>query len=132
MAMYCAVGIDLGATYTCVGVWTNGCVEISANDQGNRTTPSYVAITETERLIGDAATNQVARTPENTNFDAKSLIGRKFADLIVLADIKLWPFKVEASQGDRPIIVVSVERYRVLSCAVCDALVSCLRMLSII
>eukprot|EP00927_Polykrikos_kofoidii_P050029 TRINITY_DN4398_c0_g1_i5.p1 TRINITY_DN4398_c0_g1~~TRINITY_DN4398_c0_g1_i5.p1 ORF type:complete len:648 (-),score=150.57 TRINITY_DN4398_c0_g1_i5:83-1963(-) len=101
-----AIGIDLGTTYSCVAVWKSGGVEVIANDQGNRVTPSYVAFTETERLIGDSAKNQVARNPENTIFDAKRLIGRKFQDPIVQADMKLWPFKVIAGADDKPLIVV--------------------------
>ncbi|XP_055389113.1 LOW QUALITY PROTEIN: heat shock 70 kDa protein-like [Condylostylus longicornis] len=103
-----AIGIDLGTTYSCVGVWKNDTVEIIANDQGNRTTPSYVAFTDTERLIGDAAKNQVARNPENTVFDAKRLIGRKFNEAAVQSDMKHWPFKVRSGEGDKPLIEVSV------------------------
>jgi len=104
-----AVGIDLGTTYSCVGVMKNDTVEIIANDQGNRTTPSYVAFTDTERLIGDAAKNQAARNPENTVFDAKRLIGRKFNDPIVQSDVKLWPFKVIPGANDKPVIQVTYQ-----------------------
>ena len=83
-----AVGIDLGTTFSCVGVWQNDRVEIIANDQGNRVTPSYVAFTDTERLLGDAARNQVAMNPENTLFDAKRFIGRRFTDTEIQEDMK--------------------------------------------
>merc|ERR1712057_44185 len=100
-----AVGIDLGTTYSCVGIWQNDRVEIIANDQGNRTTPSYVAFTDTERLIGDAAKNQCAMNPKHTVFDAKRLIGRKMADPVVHSDMKHWPFAVVA-EGEKPVIQV--------------------------
>ncbi|XP_059457473.1 heat shock cognate 70 kDa protein 2-like [Corylus avellana] len=102
-----AIGIDLGTTYSCVAVWRRDRVEIIVNDLGNRTTPSHVAFTRKERLVGDAAKNQIARNPDNSVFDAKRLIGRRFSDLLVQNDIKLWPFKVIEGPEDKPIIVVT-------------------------
>jgi L1 cell adhesion molecule like protein len=103
------VGLDLGTTYSCVGVWLNDRVEIVANDSGNRTTPSYVAFTEdSQRLIGEAAKAQSAMNPQNTIYDAKRLIGRKYSDPTVQSDMKHWPFKVKPDKNDKPQIVVEV------------------------
>ncbi|XP_045165243.2 heat shock protein 70 B2-like [Mercenaria mercenaria] len=106
-----AIGIDLGTTYSCVGVFQHGKVEIIANDQGNRTTPSYVAFTDSERLIGDAAKNQTAMNPTNTVFDAKRLIGRKFEDQSVQNDMKHWPFKV-VNEGGKPKVLAEYKGER--------------------
>jgi L1 cell adhesion molecule like protein len=118
------IGIDLGTTYSCVGVWQNGRVEIIANDQGSRITPSYVAWTsDDQRLIGDAAKNQASSNPENTVFDAKRMIGRKFSDPYVQADMKHWPFKVAEGEGGKPKIVVEAKGTKEFSAEEVSAMV---------
>ncbi|XP_043193294.1 endoplasmic reticulum chaperone BiP-like [Amphibalanus amphitrite] len=102
------IGIDLGTTYSCVGVFKNGRVEIIANDQGNRITPSYVAFTKDERLIGDAAKNQLTSNPENTVFDVKRLIGREWTDKSVQSDLKYFPFKL-IEKNSKPHVRVEVD-----------------------
>jgi heat shock 70kDa protein 1/2/6/8 len=104
--MSSAIGIDLGTTYSCVGVWQNDRVEIVPNDQGNRTTPSYVAFTDSERMIGDAAKNQTAMNPKNTVFDTKRLIGRKFSDEKVQEDIKDLSYKVVSGKSEKAVVEV--------------------------
>ena len=101
------IGIDLGTTYSCVGVMQNGKVEILANDQGNRITPSYVAFTDEERLVGDAAKNQYAANPKRTVYDIKRMIGRKWSDKDVQADQKHFPFPVKNKDG-KPVVSVEV------------------------
>lgn len=99
------IGIDLGTTYSCVAVQRGGKVEIIANDQGNRITPSWVAFAGDERLVGDAAKNQAPQNPENTVFDAKRLVGRQFNDPDVQRDLKHWPFGL-VNKGGKPMIHV--------------------------
>jgi L1 cell adhesion molecule like protein len=96
-----AIGIDLGTTYSCVGVFKNNAVEIIANAMGNRTTPSWVSFTDTERLVGDSAKNSSASNPLNTIYDSKRFIGRKFSDNIVQQEIKNLPYKIIESDGDK-------------------------------
>jgi len=102
------IGIDLGTTYSCVGIYKNGRVEIVPNDQGNRITPSYVAFADDERLIGEAAKNQATINPSQTLFDIKRLIGRRYKDSTVQKDMKLLPFKI-VDKGSKPMIVVKVK-----------------------
>lgn len=101
------IGIDLGTTYSCVGVMQNGKVEILANDQGNRITPSYVAFNDEERLVGDAAKNQYASNPKRTVYDIKRMIGRKWSDKDVQADLKHFPFTVKNKDG-KPVVSLEV------------------------
>ena len=100
------IGIDLGTTYSCVGFWKDNRAEIIANDQGNRTTPSYVAFNETERLIGDAAKNQSSLNPTNTVYDAKRFIGRNFNDKIVQSDLKYLTYDI-IEKNNKPVIKVN-------------------------
>jgi heat shock 70kDa protein 1/2/6/8 len=117
------IGIDLGTTYSCVGVWRNGRVEIIANDQGNRITPSYVAWTsDDQRLIGDAAKNQASSNPRNTVYDAKRLIGRKFTDSYVQSDMKHWPFEVVEKDG-KPVVRITTSGKRDFSAEEISAMV---------
>lgn len=107
-----AIGIDLGTTYSCVAVWQHDIVEVIVNDQGNRTTPSIVAFTPSERFVGDAAKYQIANNPHNTVFDAKRLIGRRFTDSSVQSDVQLWPFTVVAGDNGEPVIQVEYKGER--------------------
>jgi L1 cell adhesion molecule like protein len=107
-----AIGIDLGTTYSCVAVFKNGNVEVIANEQGNRTTPSYVSFTDSERLIGDAAKSNASANPKNTVFDAKRLIGRNINDATVVSDRKLWPFNVVDGGAGKPLIEVEYKGER--------------------
>ena len=100
------IGIDLGTTYSCVSVWQNNTAEIISNDQGTRTTPSFVSFTENERLVGNAAKTNSSINPTNTVFDAKRLLGREFNDPHVQKDIEMFPYKVLSTPDNKPIIEV--------------------------
>lgn len=102
-----AIGIDLGTTYSCIGVWKDDKVEIINNFEGKPTTPSYVAFTKDHQKVGQGAVNQAHRNAENTVFDAKRLIGRKFSDRDVQEDMKKWSFSVTQGAGDKPLIAVN-------------------------
>ena len=106
------IGIDLGTTFSCVGVWQNNTVEIIANDQGERTTASYVAFNDSERLIGPAAKNQSSQNPENTIFDIKRIIGLNFKDPIVQSDIKYLPYSIVSSKDGKPLVDVNYKNER--------------------
>jgi L1 cell adhesion molecule like protein len=104
------IGIDLGTTYSCVGVWEHDHVEIIANSEGSRTTPSVVSFSDEDRLIGQAAQSQAAGNPTNTIFDAKRLIGRNIKEPLVVEDIKRFPFKVvPGPDGETPSIEVQYQ-----------------------
>ena len=107
-----AIGIDLGTTYSCVGVWEHDRVEIIVNDQGNRTTPSMVSFTPCERIVGDGSKYQITNNPHNTVFDVKRLIGRRFSDPYVQSDMKLWPFTVVSGDNGKPLIQVEYKGQR--------------------
>ena len=100
------IGIDLGTTYSCVSVWKDGKVEVIANDQGDRTTPSWVAFTESDHIVGIGAKTQVGYNPENTVYDSKRLIGRFYNDPAIQQDLKHWPFKVKEGDKGKPLICI--------------------------
>ena len=102
-----AIGIDLGTTFSCVGVWKDDRVEIIPNDMGERTTPSYVAFTDEDKLVGQAAYNQCATNPANTVFAVKRMIGRHFSEDVVQKDMQQWPFMVVQKGRDKPAVQVT-------------------------